>query len=92
MHKASKKVVVFDLDETIGHFEELGRFIDGLSALHENKQFVHSYHKDAFDHITQKHFNEILDLYPEFLRPKILNIFKTLVKLKKKNKNLKVAI
>jgi len=28
MHKTSKKVVVFDLDETIGHFEELGRFID----------------------------------------------------------------
>ena len=92
MHKTSKKVVVFDLDETIGHFEELGRFIDGLSALHENKQFVHSYHKDAFEHITQKHFNEILDLYPEFLRPKILKIFKTLTKLKKKDKNLKVVI
>jgi len=92
MRKTSKKVVVFDLDETIGHFEELGRFIDGLSALHENNKFVHSHHKDAFDHIAQKHFNEILDLYPEFLRPKILNVFKTLVKFKKRDKHLKVAI
>ena len=92
MPKASQKVIVFDLDETIGHFEELGRFIDGLAVLHESNQFIHSYHKNAFDHITQKHFNELLDLYPEFLRPKILNIFKTLVKLKKKNKHLKVAI
>jgi len=91
MHKTSK-VIVFDLDETIGHFEELGRFIDGLSALHENKQFTNSYHKDAFDHITQKYFDEILDLYPEFLRPKMLNIFKHLANLKSKNKHLKVAI
>jgi len=92
MHKASKKIVVFDLDETIGHFEEFGRFIDGLAALHENNQFVHSYRKNAFEHITQKHFDKLLDLYPEFLRPKILNIFKMLASLKKKDKNLKVAI
>ena len=33
MRKASpKKLIVFDLDETIGHFEEFGRFIDGLAA------------------------------------------------------------
>ena len=52
MHKTSKKVVVFDLDETIGHFEELGRFIDGLSALHENKQFI--------IHIIKTHLNILL--------------------------------
>ena len=92
MHTTSKKLIVFDLDETIGHFEELGRFIDGLSALHEGQQFSHSYSKDAFEHITQKHFNELLDLYPEFFRPHILKIFKILSDLKKKNKNLKVAI
>ncbi len=92
MHKASKKIVVFDLDETIGHFEEFGRFIDGLAALHEGRQFINSYNKNAFDHISQKHFNELLDLYPEFLRPKILQIFKLLVDLKKKDKRLKVAI
>ena len=79
-----KKVIVFDLDETIGHFEELGRFIDGLAALHENKSFKKSYSHNAFDYITQKHFNEILDLYPEFFRPHIFSIFKDLLKLKKK--------
>ena len=44
MRKASlKKLVVFDLDETIGHFEEFGRFIDGLAALSEGGQFKHNY-------------------------------------------------
>jgi len=37
MHKTSKKVVVFDLDETIGHFEELGRFIDFISRIFKTK-------------------------------------------------------
>lgn len=92
MYKDSTKVVIFDLDETIGHFEEFGRFIDGLSALHEGGQFVNSYNKNAFDNISQKHFNALLDLYPEFLRPKIMKIFKSLVNLKKKDKHLKVAI
>jgi len=87
-----KKVIVFDLDETIGHFEELGRFIDGLAALHENKSFKRSYSYNAFDHITQKHFNEILDLYPEFFRPNIFSLFKDILKLKKKNKKLQVMI
>jgi len=93
MRKASpKKIVVFDLDETIGHFEEFGRFIDGLAALSEGGQFKYHHKTNAFEHITQKHFNALLDLYPEFFRPSIFNVFKQLVKLKKKHKNLKVAI
>lgn len=87
-----KKVIIFDLDETIGHFEELGRFIDGLAALHEGGVFVKSYKHNAFDKITQKHFNELLDLYPEFFRPKIFSIFKDLIKRKKKDKHLQVVI
>jgi len=91
MHNNTKKVIAFDLDETIGHFEELDRFMDGLSALHEGKQFSNPYTKDAFEHIAQKHFNKILDLYPEFFRPHIFKIFKNLSEQKKK-KNLKVVI
>jgi len=47
MHKTSKKVVVFDLDETIGHFEELGRFID----MKTNNLSIH---------IIQTHLNILL--------------------------------
>ena len=93
MRKASpKKLIVFDLDETIGHFEEFGRFIDGLAALSEGGQFQHHHKTNAFEHITQKHFDELLDLYPEFFRPHIFTIFKQLAKKKKRDKNLKVAI
>ena len=91
-NSSKKKVIVFDLDETIGHFEELGRFIDGLAALHKGSQFVHSHKTNAFKHITQKHFNDILDMYPEFFRPHIFTIFKELLKYKKQNRHLKVAI
>ena len=93
MRKASpKKLVVFDLDETIGHFEEFGRFIDGLAALSQGGQFKHHYKKNAFEQISKKHFNQLIDLYPEFFRPHIFHLFKQLAKRKKKNKNLKVAI
>jgi len=59
------KIVVFDLDETLGYFTEYGIFWDCLS------NYINTKNKDA---LTQKDFNEILDLFPEFLRPNIINI------------------
>lgn len=56
------KIIVFDLDETLGYFTELGYFLDCLNYFLENKG------------ITQEQFNTIMDLYPEFLRPKIMPI------------------
>ena len=69
------KIVVFDLDETLGYFVEYGIFWDCLNKylLNENYQ------------LTQKDFNEILDLFPEFLRPNIINILNYL-KNKKQSK------
>jgi len=64
------KIVVFDLDETLGYFSELGMFIDCLTNS---------------DQISQQEFNEILDLYPEFIRPNIINIL-TYLKKKKMTK------
>jgi hypothetical protein len=58
------KIVVFDLDETLGYFVEYGIFWDCL-----NKYLL----KENYE-LTQKDFNEILDLFPEFLRPNIINI------------------
>ena len=59
------KIVVFDLDETLGYFTEFGIFWDCLIYYLKNKN------KDT---ITQSDFNDILDLFPEFLRPNIINI------------------
>lgn len=61
------KVVVFDLDETIGNFSDLyliwtAIFNTGIYTSQPNPK------------IAQLIFNELLDLYPEFLRYGILHI------------------
>ena len=67
------KIVVFDLDETLGYFTEFGIFWDSLVY------YVKSKNKKI---LTQNDFNDVLDLYPEFLRPNIINIL-TYLKEKK---------
>jgi len=69
------KIVVFDLDETLGYFVEYGMFWDCL-----NRYLL----KDNYK-LTQNDFNELLDLFPEFLRPNIINILNYL-KNKKQSK------
>jgi hypothetical protein len=59
------KYIVFDVDETLGYFSKLGSFIDALSF----------YNKD-FSGSTYERFNEILDLFPEFVRPKMIETLK----------------
>lgn len=59
------KYIVFDVDETLGYFSQLGSFIDALSF----------YNKDFSGSIFER-FNEILDLFPEFVRPKMIEILK----------------
>lgn len=78
------KIVVFDLDETLGHFTELGMFWDALIEYikYTNTKIT----------INQELFNSVLDLYPEFLRPNILGILSYLKKKKKKNKCDKIMI
>jgi hypothetical protein len=70
------KIVVFDLDETLGYFTQLGMFWDCLINYLKN---TNNYE------LTQTDFNQILDLYPEFLRPYIINIL-TYLKTKKLSK------
>jgi len=70
------KIVVFDLDETLGYFTEYGIFWDCLTKYLKNKNKLV---------LTQSDFNTILDLYPEFLRPNIINIL-TFLKSKKLSK------
>jgi len=70
------KIVVFDLDETLGYFTQLGVFWDSLANYIKVKK------KDS---LTQHDFDEILDLYPEYLRPNIINILSYLKTKKKSN-------
>jgi hypothetical protein len=72
------KIVVFDLDETLGYFSEFGMFWDAL------KGYIKSNNIDFI--INQEFFNKTLDLYPEFLRPNIINIL-TYLKQRKKAKH-----
>lgn len=70
------KIVVFDLDETLGYFTEFSIFWDSLA------QYIKNKNKSP---LNQSNFDDILDLYPEFLRPNIINILNYL-KTKKQSK------
>ena len=73
------KYVVFDLDETLGYFTELGIFWDSLkSVLKKN--------------LTQNEFNKICDLYKEFFRPGIFSIITFLLKKKRSSSKTKLLI
>ena len=50
------RVVVFDMDETLGHFVQLGAFWDALERAHGRS-------------LTQAHFVDTMGLYPEYVRP-----------------------
>ncbi len=52
----SPRVVVFDMDETLGHFVQLGGFWDSLERAHGLS-------------LHESHFVDTLALYPEFVRP-----------------------
>ena len=73
------KIVVFDLDETLGCFVELGMFCDALE-------------KATSKPIEQVHFFEILTLFPEFMRPNIVNILSYLLDKKRSNDCKKIMI
>ena len=62
----SSKIVVFDVDETLGYFVEFGIFWDSLNAYIKDQKIEYE--------LAQDDFNKILDLFPEFIRPNILSI------------------
>jgi len=78
------KIIVFDLDETLGYFVEFGIF---WSALESYLKYISS--KIRLD---QPYFNEMLDLYPEFLRPNIINILNYLKNKKEEQKCHQIMI
>lgn len=70
----TSKIVVFDLDETLGYFSEFGMFWYGLVDFMKINNIGIN--------IDQYLFDSILDLFPEFLRPNIINILNYLKKKK----------
>ena len=75
----NKRVIVFDLDETIGHFHHLNIIY---------KCLVEVLQRD----LTQLEFNQLLDLFPEFFRPGILTIFDFLFSKKREHHLFKLYI
>lgn len=71
--------IIFDLDETLGHFTQLGILWESLQHVYRNE-------------LNQTYFNCICDLYPNFLRPSILTILRYLKSIKQKNKNIKIIV
>jgi len=63
--KLHGKYAVFDVDETLGYFSQFGAFVDALN----------NYYSD-FSRVVFDNFNELLDLYPEFIRPNMVEILK----------------
>ena len=73
------KIVVFDLDETLGNFIELGMFCDALDDYTATK-------------MATPHFFEIMDLFHHFLRPNITDILRFLTKKRHQKKCDKIMI
>jgi len=71
------KIVVFDLDETLGYFVELGIFWESLNSYIKTEKIEYE--------LVQNDFNEILDLFEEFIRPNIISVLNYL-KYKKQTK------
>ena len=74
-----KKVIVFDMDETLGSFVQLGIF---TSIIEQN---IHRT-------LTQEEFNIFMDMFPLYQRPNIITILKYLKKEKKAKRCYKVYI
>ena len=68
------KIVVFDIDETLGNFAQFSIFGHVLENYFRTSD------------ITYQYFNELVDLYPEIIRPNIVRILDYI--RKKKNAGL----
>ena len=73
------KTIVFDLDETIGQFSNLHELSNAIEEVLQRP-------------LKQMEFDELLNLYPEFLRPGILTIMEFLEYKKKQGSLHKVYL
>jgi len=83
-----EKIVVFDVDETLGYFTQLGIFWDALNAYYS---IIYNTTSDTIQN-KQQLFNSLIDLYPEFLRVNIIPILNYLKHKKEKKKCKQIMI
>lgn len=76
--KCTSKIVVFDLDETLGYYTEFGMLWDAIIYVKNNNPNINL-------SLDQTFFNKLLDLYPEFIRPNMINILNYLKEKKQEN-------
>jgi len=85
----SNRIIVFDMDETLGYFVELGMFWDALQHFYvKHKLSPHPEEEKTIQikEITSTlHFCKVLDLFPEFIRPDMIKMLEYI--LSKKNNN-----
>ena len=74
----SNKILVLDLDETLGHFVQLGIFWDELQDFYSTS-------------LPDEYFFELMDIFPEFQRPYIQYIL-NFANTQKKNKQIKYIV
>jgi hypothetical protein len=88
-----RKIAVFDMDETLGVFSEFGEFIHILTSILNAKRGYgdgsdsSGSEDNEFESpgtaLINKYFTQIMDLYPELLRPKILDVMRFLSRMKR---------
>jgi hypothetical protein len=74
------KVIVFDLDETLGHFTQLGLFLSGLQT-----------HLGRISYPIE-YVHTLLDLFPDYLRYNIVDILKQIKQHQNTDPNIKLVI
>ena len=74
------KVVVFDVDETLGNFIQFSLFGHALEDYFEQPGIIYRY------------FNDLVDLYPEIIRPNMVRILDYIRKKKNAGVCSKVMI
>lgn len=79
--------IVFDLDETIGHFTQLYYVWDSLNKAFRNNGCVL-----PNPSTTQELFNTLLELHNDYMRPLIFKIFNYLISQKQHHKDIYVMI
>ena len=82
--KCTSKIVVFDLDETLGYYTEFGMFWDAIIHLIKNNN-LNTIPNQMF-------FNNLMDLFPEFIRPNMLKILNYLKEKKQQNHCQKIML
>ena len=90
-HCSKTKIVVFDLDETLGYFSEFGMIWEAVSSYisKNNLELNQNQEQELQD---QELFNHLLDLFPEFLRPNIFSILEYVKRKKIKSKCNKLIL